>query len=1326
MSSGLIWDLLARDQASPTFLRVATAADKAAASTAKAQKGVQNWTAASAKGGAALTKKLTTPLLAIGAISVAQAAKYQSSLNTIAVATDQTTAQMALASKGLLKISGDTGTSITQLTDALYTVEKGGLRGSAALNTVTAAAQGAKAENADLATVTNGLTSIMASYGKSIGTPTQAMNALVRGAGLAKTNLADFTESLSNVVPLASSLHISFAQVAGAIDTMTQHGETAQRATDNLSNLITNLAGQNNVASAALQQLGVNTVSLSKNLGKQGLSGSLNTVLAAIDKHGKDGLIVTSSFKQAATATASLQTELGSMSGVLKTNSQAFADGKISYKDYLAYTKSLGGQQYTLAKNFAATVGTADGFNKQLVSGNSTTKTLASTLQKALGGVTGMRVALMLSGQSAGTFKTDVDAVSKATKDGGKDVVGFGQTAQTASFKWDQAKAKFQAASITLGQSLLPAVTKLAGLFSGAADWFNGLNTGQKKLALFSAGALAAIGPVLSIGSKLSLAGRGITTFTTGAVNQLSRFSSKLALNADSVASGMGKINAALGGAAVGLAVGSLTRNASTSTKWLGALGSAAAGAAIGFGAGGPLGAAIGGVAGGVTSLATSFLGMGSNANNAGDEAVAALQAQNSVAQDLLASLQGVNSAYASNYKSLVSQQVRQQGGYDAARGAGVVPSLVLSAAQGNVLSLTKIQDAYRQAQKTGSSAVGDFQQLFKVLDAVTGGAAQAEQGIIDDANALGKGIVPAKLLAAGFKSLRTELKGWGTSLDATTGLGVHNNEVLRENINYLTKQADAQSKSGKSAASVTAWYENQTGALTKNLQALGFNQHQVGALIASYGHMPKTVTTYLQQKGITTDEIQTLIFKYGQIPTKILTEINKKGVTPAQIQAIINKYDKIPTAKTTTLTTRYATVGAVKGGPSFRAPTTHATGGFIVGPGSGTSDSIPAMLSNGEFVVNAKATAKNLGLLRAINGYASGGIVHSGKDWIFNGTRYASQRAAENAKTRASSAGQSRLLSTVDTSIGNVGSASVAKFSIADVGVARVDKQIRSAVGSLNTAIKDGLQAKYVPALAARIKGLAVLAQKQVSALSAKINKTDVNAVNTALKGTVADTRTALNSLYSDVQKEGRKTAGLRAKGADLLTAQQNYLNGQDKLSTMKDYSSGIASTLSGAFDSTQYGSVNDLLNGFTSATGTNNAYAGELSKLRGEAKGNKSLTAYVNQLASSGQTTTLQTLAAATPAQLAQVSKAVGSYNSSVASGANQATITEYGKSVQDQTSAVLALKTTMDGLSGDLADLAASIGRHAVGASKQTEQQIEDAVRRLNARAKAGAKR
>lgn len=73
--------------------------------------------------------------------------------------------------------------------------------------------------------------------------------------------------------------------------------------------------------------------------------------------------------------------------------------------------------------------------------------------------------------------------------------------------------------------------------------------------------------------------------------------------------------------------------------------------------------------------------------------------------------------------------------------------------------------------------------------------------------------------------------------------------------------------------------------------------------------------------------------------------------------------------------------IGSSFGFFSEGGPVLHrAGGGPIAGPGTSTSDSIPAMLSNGEFVVNAASTKKYRSLLESINSghmahFATGGI---------------------------------------------------------------------------------------------------------------------------------------------------------------------------------------------------------------------------------------------------------------------------------------------------------------------------------------------------------------
>lgn len=59
--------------------------------------------------------------------------------------------------------------------------------------------------------------------------------------------------------------------------------------------------------------------------------------------------------------------------------------------------------------------------------------------------------------------------------------------------------------------------------------------------------------------------------------------------------------------------------------------------------------------------------------------------------------------------------------------------------------------------------------------------------------------------------------------------------------------------------------------------------------------------------------------------------------------------------------------------GPSVAKPRGLARGGYVSGTGSGTSDSIPAMLSNGESVINAASTAMFAPLLSTINQMGGG-----------------------------------------------------------------------------------------------------------------------------------------------------------------------------------------------------------------------------------------------------------------------------------------------------------------------------------------------------------------
>jgi TP901 family phage tail tape measure protein len=98
----------------------------------------------------------------------------------------------------------------------------------------------------------------------------------------------------------------------------------------------------------------------------------------------------------------------------------------------------------------------------------------------------------------------------------------------------------------------------------------------------------------------------------------------------------------------------------------------------------------------------------------------------------------------------------------------------------------------------------------------------------------------------------------------------------------------------------------------------------------------------------------------------------------------------------------RGISTGMVAGGAKGRAPKKFAAGGILKGPGSGTSDSMLILASNGEAVIPADAVKRNPGLIKGLiaGRFARGGIVGDA-DFISQMSSRASNPAAVEAELR-------------------------------------------------------------------------------------------------------------------------------------------------------------------------------------------------------------------------------------------------------------------------------------------------------------------------------------
>ena len=471
-----------------------------------------------------LGKMATMAGAVVAAVAVKMASDFDTSTNLLMTAGRETEATIGRTRDGILAIARDTGTSAMDLSSGLYILEKAGYdTAHGGLNILENAAKGAKAENVDLATMTSAVTDVMVNYGGSASTAAQTTNEIIKASGLAKTTMTEFAAALHSSVPLAAAAGISFDQVAGALATMTQHGTSAQQASQNLGHVIQNLAGPSNVMTNEWSKMGLVVTDMEKNLGQRGLTGTLQTIHDAVIQHmGPDGMVIQDAFNHSAQAAQAMDTMLGNMPPKLQEVSKEYMSGSIGAKEYRTAIREMDSQSYQLGMQFQALAGKALGFNDLLKSGKPLADTYNDEMKKMTGGLDTSRVAIQLLGgamdaDSNTSFKLFVDNVNQihaAADDTSGAILGWQDTSDLLSTKLSQVRETIRSLMIDLGNALMPAVKSAA---DGFMNFYNGFKEGNP----LAQGAAVIIGTVLTAaiaGYIIQVVKAGVTTTATTAV----------------------------------------------------------------------------------------------------------------------------------------------------------------------------------------------------------------------------------------------------------------------------------------------------------------------------------------------------------------------------------------------------------------------------------------------------------------------------------------------------------------------------------------------------------------------------------------------------------------------------------------------------------------------------------------------------------------------------------------------------------------------------------------------------------------------------------------
>ena len=510
-------DLTAAEIAATRATEGLTAAQAKAATASEAHTAAQATAAATAtKATAAFNTLGKGAVVGLGiamATTTKSAVDFESSQARLVASAGVGKDQLKGLSDGILKMTGDVGYSAQQLSEGMYGIASAGYRSKDGLTVLKAAAEGAKAENADLHEVVNGLTTSIHDFGYKAEDASAVMSKMVVAVGNSKTNFQGFAGALHSVEPAAAGAHIKLEDVYGVLAQMTQTGMSADQAAQNMANAIRSMQNPTAVSTAAMEKFGISAQDVSLHLGDRGLAGTMQLISDKIrsQMNPQQQIVIDTMYKNAQ-ATKDATAMFEKMPPAVQAVAKAVQDGTLTAAQYRKTSGGLSVEQKSQVDSWITLQKKITGYSGELKAGKGTVDTYAQALQQSTGTANALQVALSVTGEHAEGTNALIKQLGETTSEAGGHTKGYAEVQETAKAKLDNFKSAVGAAKIQIGDAFLPVLTDLAHLMTPLAKVFSDNEWAAKgligTLALVGgAWAVWKVGTAVTEGATLALAG---------------------------------------------------------------------------------------------------------------------------------------------------------------------------------------------------------------------------------------------------------------------------------------------------------------------------------------------------------------------------------------------------------------------------------------------------------------------------------------------------------------------------------------------------------------------------------------------------------------------------------------------------------------------------------------------------------------------------------------------------------------------------------------------------------------------------------------------------
>lgn len=452
--------------------------------------------------GSTLTKKVTMPLVGLGTAAVTTAANFEAGMSEVAAISGATGDDLKALTEKAKEMGSKTKFSASESAEAMKYMAMAGWKTADMLNGIEGIMNLAAASGEDLATTSDIVTDALTAFGLQAKDSAHFADVLAAASSNANTNVSMLGESFKYVAPVAGSLGFSVEDTSLALGLMANSGIKASQAGTALRTALTNLVKP--------------TSNMQKGMDKYGLSivnadGSMMSLKEIMDMLREKMKVMTEEEKQAVLG-------LDSMEGMSEAAQQAM-EGLTEEEIANAVALELGYEKIE---------GWTEGqLNAALALSYSKTELKAMSLEEK------QHAAAMEQGKIAAEGLTQAEQASTAARVFGKESMSGmlaiinaseedynkltqaiygadGAAEDMAKTMQDNLKGKItilkssvEGLAIKLGDILIPKIQSLVERITEGVVWFTNLDEStQSSIVKFGVFA-AALGPVLTITSKL-------------------------------------------------------------------------------------------------------------------------------------------------------------------------------------------------------------------------------------------------------------------------------------------------------------------------------------------------------------------------------------------------------------------------------------------------------------------------------------------------------------------------------------------------------------------------------------------------------------------------------------------------------------------------------------------------------------------------------------------------------------------------------------------------------------------------------------------------------